>query len=128
METLWRANDIPDSLCAPMFHPILHRGDIRRGIPIAAVRFPYNKWILTQGLIPDHYGAVADLRQPALLQLLNHSRQFLIIKALAQLEVKTHPEEIIDLGKFLDRKFNAPLPNPEIFVVPLLEFDQFEAT
>src|ERR1700722_12172525 len=101
MELLRRANHIPDRLCSPTMPPILHRCYIRGGVPKPAIGFSNNKWIITQCPIPDHNGPLADLRETAFLQLLDNSRQFRIIKAFAQLAVKTDPQEIIHLRKLL---------------------------
>ena len=101
VEMLRSANDIPDGIRMPLFDPILDRRNIGRRIPKSAVGFPNDKWILRQRAVPDNDRSFAYLSEPSVLQLLHNSRQFRVIEAFAQLIIKPHPKEIVDLRKFL---------------------------
>ena len=107
---------------------IAHRCQIRRGIEITAVRLAYDHGqgsaVLALEFIQKHAERALGLGdQPVLIQILDHSRQVIVVGALAS-DVgvgERHTQSCIDLLVVLDGRVDELLPQREDRLVPRLQ-------
>ena len=130
MQSLWRANHVPNCVALQFGDSIINRRDVAGGVIESAVALANDARLVRQlGNITKENDdrAFANLGDAGLKQPLDDAGQAIVVKAFATLDVVMNVEELVNVLEILHRERDALVPDVSVFFVAGLELDQFLA-
>src|SRR4029077_18390859 len=120
MQSLWRADHVPNCVALQFGDSIINRRDVTGGVIESAVALANDARPIRQlGNITKENDdrAFANLGDAGLKQSLDDAGQAIVVKAFATLDVVMNVEELINVLEILHRERDALVPDIGVFFV-----------